>query len=419
VLAALTLLPALLSLLGDRVNWLSLPFIGRRKEANPSGGFWGLTTRIVTTRPAISALVAAGLLVAATLPVLNIHLGNVGIGTLPEDSDPRHAFDVLNREFSDGVLTADIVIDASNVASPAVRSSIDELLLSLEGDEFFGSSTVEVNATGDLALVTVAMPGDFSSAESKSALRRLRGEYIPAAFEGGTAEVFVGGPTAETVDSVESQKDYLPYVFTFVLGLSFVLLLVVFRSIVVPLKAVVMNLLSVGAAYGMLVLVFQEGVGTALLGFQESPVIESWLPLFLFAILFGLSMDYHVFLLSRIKERYDETGINGASVAFGLRQTASIISGAALIMVVVFAGMASGELVVFQQVGFGLAVAIIVDATIVRMVLVPASMELLGDWNWYFPRWLAWVPDIRVEGRREAERPSISGGVGRPVEARE
>ncbi len=160
-----------------------------------------------------------------------------------------------------------------------------------------------------------------------------------------------------------------------------------------------MNLLSVGAAYGILVLVFQEGIGAGLLGFQEAPVIESWLPLFLFAILFGLSMDYHVFLLSRIKERYDETGDNRASVAYGLRQTASIITGAALIMVAVFAGMASGELVTFQQVGFGLAVAVVVDATIIRMVLVPASMELLGDRNWYFPSWLEWLPKIHVEGR--------------------
>jgi RND superfamily putative drug exporter len=166
----------------------------------------------------------------------------------------------------------------------------------------------------------------------------------------------------------------------------------------VPLKAVAMNMLSVAAAYGVLVLVFQKGVGAGLLGFQESPVIESWLPLFLFAILFGLSMDYHVFLLSRIKERYDETRNNTASVAYGLRQTASIITGAALIMVAVFAGMASGELVIFQQVGFGLAVAIILDATIIRMVLVPASMELLGDWNWYFPRWLEWLPEIHIEG---------------------
>ena len=411
VLAALTLLPALLSLLGDRVNWLSLPFIGRQTEGSGTGGLWGLGTRIVTARPALSALLSGGLLVAAALPALNINLGTVGISTLPDDSNPRHAFDVLNREFSDGVLTADVVIQAPSVHAPEVQSSIDELITALSEDGFFGASTMEENETGDLALLTVVMPGDFSSPESKSALERLRGDYIPAAFKGSSAKVVVGGPTAENVDSVQTQRDYLPYVFTFVLGLSFLLLLVVFRSIVVPLKAVVMNLLSVGAAYGALVLVFQEGVGTEILGFQKSPVIESWLPLFLFAILFGLSMDYHVFLLSRIKERYDETGENGASVAYGLRKTASIITGAALIMVAVFAGMASGALVIFQQVGFGLAVAIIVDATIVRMVLVPASMELLGDWNWYFPRWLEWLPNVQVEGRRETATRLIPAAV--------
>jgi putative drug exporter of the RND superfamily len=342
-------------------------------------------------------VVSGGLLVALALPVFNINLGSVGISTLPDASDPRHAFDVLNENFSSGVLTADIVVDAADVNTPALQGSIDKLIVTLDSDEFFGASTVEKNDSGDLALITTAMPGDFSSDESKAALEWLRGDYIPAAFDGDAAKVYVGGPTADTVDSVQVQKDYLPFVFAFVLGLSFLLLLVAFRSIVVPAKAVAMNLLSVGAAYGILVLVFQEGIGTSLLGFQESPVIESWLPLFLFAILFGLSMDYHVFLLSRIKERYDETRDNREAVGYGLRQTASIITGAALIMVAVFAGMASGDLVIFQQVGFGLAIAILIDATIIRMVLVPASMELLGDWNWYFPRWLEWVPDVRVE----------------------
>jgi RND superfamily putative drug exporter len=401
VLAALTLLPAVLALLGDRVNWLTLPFIGRRTGLEGTGGLWGIITKLVTARPVLSVVLSGGLLVAAALPVFNINLGTVGIGTLPEDSNQRHAFDVLNQEFSDGVLTADVVIDAPDLNAPAVQGGIEQLITALNEDGFFGTSKIEKNGSGDLALLTVAMPGDFSSPESKSALDRLRGDYIPAAFSDGTAEIFVGGPTAETVDSVQTQRDYLPFVFTFVLGLSFLLLLMVFRSIVVPLKAVAMNMLSVGAAYGVLVLVFQEGVGTGLLGFQKSPVIESWLPLFLFAILFGLSMDYHVFLLSRIKERYDETGDNTASVRHGLRQTASIITGAALIMVAVFGGMASGDLVIFQQVGFGLAVAIILDATIIRMVLVPASMELLGDWNWYFPHWLEWLPDVHVESRPE------------------
>jgi RND superfamily putative drug exporter len=401
VLAALTLLPALLALLGHRINWLTLPFIGRASARGGGGKGWQLFVGAVTKRPVISVVLSAGILIAMALPVFNINLGTVGIGTLPEDNSSRHAFDVLNEEFSDGVLTADVVVQAPDVNAPDVQSGVNNLVAALDADEFFGGSTVETNEAGDLALVTVAMPGDFSSSESRSALERLRGDYIPASFPGDVADVYVGGPTAETVDSVQTQRDYLPYVFTFVLGLSFLLLLLAFRSIVVPLKAVVMNLLSVAAAYGILVLVFQEGVGTGLLGFREAPVIESWLPLFLFAILFGLSMDYHVFLLSRIKERYDETGDNGSSVEYGLRQTASIITGAALIMVAVFAGMASGELVIFQQVGFGLAIAVILDATIIRMVLVPASMELLGDWNWYFPRWLEWLPDIQVEGARE------------------
>jgi RND superfamily putative drug exporter len=398
VLAALTLLPAMLSLLGDRVNALSLPFVGRRGELKETGGLWSLIAGLVSARPVLSVALSGGVLIAAAVPAFGINLGSVGIGTLPENSNSRHAFDVINREFSDGVLTADVVINAPDVRSSAVQSEIDQLTTALGNDGFFAGTKLETNRAGDLALLTVSMPGDFSSPESESALKRLRGKYIPAAFNDGTARVYVGGPTAETVDSVEAQLHYLPLVFTFVLGLSFLFLLLVFRSIVVPLKAVAMNALSVGAAYGALVLVFQKGVGTELLGFRQAPVIESWLPLFLFAILFGLSMDYHVFLLSRIKERYDETGANTASVVYGLRHTGGIITGAALIMVAVFAGMASGELVTFQQVGFGLAVAIIVDATIIRMVLVPASMELLGDWNWYLPRWLGWLPDLHIGG---------------------
>jgi len=407
VLAAMTLLPAVLGLLGDRVNWLTLPFIGRRGQPESHGGIWDKIAAAVTARPVVSVLVTGGLLVVAALPVLNINLGEVGISSLPDDSNSRHAFAVINREFSDGVLTADVVVDAQDVNAPAVQGAIDELMAAIASDSFLGDATLEVNDAGDLALLTVAMPGDFSSAQSRDALWRLRSDYIPAAFDGVQADVLVGGPTAETVDSVQTQRDYLPLVFTFVLGCSFLLLLVVFRSIIVPLKAVVLNLLSVGAAYGLLVLVFQEGIGASLLGLREAPVIESWLPLFLFAILFGLSMDYHVFLLSRIKEHYDETHDNAASVVHGLRSTAGIITGAALIMVAVFAGMASGELIVFQQVGFGLAVAVILDATIIRMVLVPASMELLGDWNWYFPSWLEWLPRINIEG---APRPEERAG---------
>ena len=194
-----------------------------------------------------------------------------------------------------------------------------------------------------------------------------------------------------------SLKRYTPIVFAFVLGFSFIALMVVFRSIVIPIKAVIMNLISVGAAYGLMVLVFQKGVATDLLGFQHMDAIDVWIPLFLFSVLFGLSMDYHVFLLSRIRERYDQTGENAEAVAYGLRETAGLITGAALIMVVVFGAFASGQGIVNQQVGFGLAVAILLDATLVRSILVPASMEVLGKGNWYLPSWLNWLPSVQVE----------------------
>ena len=218
-------------------------------------------------------------------------------------------------------------------------------------------------------------------------------------FSGMTVVLaLVGGETAFNKDFFDVADRYLPIVFVFVLGLSFVLLTVAFRSIVVPAKAIVMNLLSVGAAYGLIVLVSQKGVGAGVLGFQQVEVIEAWLPLFLFSVLFGLSMDYHVFLLSRIREHFDLTGDNTESVAYGLRTTAGIITGAALIMVAVFGGFAAGRMVAFQQMGFGLAMAVLIDATIVRSVLVPASMKLLGRRNWYLPPWLEWLPHLGVEG---------------------
>ena len=244
------------------------------------------------------------------------------------------------------------------------------------------------------------LAGDPNADAAAEVVRALRDEAIPAAFEGVDAEVLVGGVTAKNSDFFDVTDRYRPIVFVFVLGLSFLLLTVAFRSIVVPAKAIVLNLLSVGAAYGLLVLVFQKGFLADLLGFQQVESIEAWLPLFLFSVLFGLSMDYHVFLLSRIRERFDETGDNAEAVAFGIGSTARLITGAALIMVAVFSGFALGDLVMFQQMGFGLAVALILDATIIRSVLVPASMKLLGRWNWYLPAWLAWLPRAGIEESR-------------------
>ena len=219
----------------------------------------------------------------------------------------------------------------------------------------------------------------------------------------------MGGLSATSADFQDIVDTYTPIVFAFVLGLSFILLMVVFRSLVIPVKAIIMNLLSVGAAYGLLVVVFQKGFGAELFGFQQTDVIDLWIPLFLFSILFGLSMDYHVFLLSRIKERYDQTGDNTEAVAFGLRSTAGIITGAAVIMVVVFGAFAAGETLINQQVGFGLAVAVFLDATLVRSVLVPASMEVLGARNWYLPPLLRWLPDLRIEPPEEPEHTQSEG----------
>jgi RND superfamily putative drug exporter len=213
--------------------------------------------------------------------------------------------------------------------------------------------------------------------------------------------VYVGGTAAENVDYVHFLSAPAPYVVLLVLGLTLVLLTIVFRSIVIAATAVLLNLLSVGAAYGLLVLVFQHGVGAGLFGFTQYDTIEAWVPLFLFSVLFGLSMDYQVFLLSRIRERYVETRDTKDAVAWGVASTARLITGAALIIVVVFLGFAMGDLIMFQQMGFGVAVALLIDATIIRSVLVPAAMTLLARWNWYLPRWLQWLPEVHIEGGRK------------------
>ena len=399
--ATLTLLPATLTLLGPRVNLLPLPYFGRRRaasdDANPRG-FWEVTTRVVTRVPIISFAAVAAPMIVAIVFYFDIDTGLNGVDTFPEGAQTREAFFVLEEKFSFGLVNpAEIAIDG-DINSPQVQEAIASLHQSLVDDPTFPLPPVVVpNPAGDLALMSVVVPGEPSSRAAVDAMAALRNRHIPAAFDGAPADVYVGGVTAITADLFDIVNNYTPIVFAFVLGLSFLILLLVFRSIVIPVKAVVMNLLSVGTAYGLLVLVFQKGVATDLLGFQHAEVIDAWIPLFLFTILFGLSMDYHVFLLSRIRERYDQTGNNAEAVAYGLRSTAGIITGAALIMVAVFGAFAAGETIINQQVGFGLAVAIFLDATLVRSVLVPASMEMLGRGNWYLPAWLRWLPDLRVE----------------------
>jgi len=278
-----------------------------------------------------------------------------------------------------------------------VRAAIARLRRELAANPVFGRSDLRVSADGQAAAIGVEVGGDKTGPRALDAIRHLRSTEIPNAFAGTGARVVVGGDTADNVDFIDAMNNWLPVVFVFVLGLSFLLLTVVFRSIVVSATSIALNLLSVGAAYGLVILVFRHGIGSGLLGFQRVDAIEAWVPLFLFSVLFGLSMDYQVFLLSRIQERYEETGSTTDAVVHGVSSTARLITGAALIIVAVFLGFAMGDLVMFQQMGFGVAVALLIDATIIRSVLLPAAMRLLGRWNWYLPRWLEWLPKIQVE----------------------
>jgi RND superfamily putative drug exporter len=404
VTASLTLLPALLAVMGDRVNALRVPVLFRRRQqdVDRTRGFWARVARRVMARPVTSLVVAAGILLAAAVPLFGIKTGFSGISTYPDGIQSKQAFTVLSRDFSGGLTSpAEIVVDGQ-VRSPQVTQAIGKLQAALAANRAFGPSTLQTNRAGDLALVSVPVNGDPSSQAATAAVRHLRTVTIPAAFDGVNVRVLVGGQTAGSIDFFDLSQFYTPLGIALVLGLSFLLLMVVFRSVVLPALGVALNLLSVGAAYGLLVLVFQHGIGAGLFGFQQVDTIESWLPLFLFSVLFGLSMDYQVFLLSRIQERYGQTGDNRDAVSFGLRTTGGIITGAAVIMVAVFAGFAAGRLVFLQETGFGLAVAVLIDATLVRSVLVPAAMTLLGKWNWYLPRWLGWLPQFRIEGAAPA-----------------
>ena len=412
VAAALTLLPALLALLGDRVNALRLPFFGRT-AARRESPFWSRVVRAVMRRPLTSLVLATVLLLAMAAPVLALRSGEAGVSTLPDRLPAKQGYVALNAEFpGETTEPVEIVIDG-DAASPAVRSGIERLRERLASEDLFGRAELETNRAGDLTVLTVPIEGDPVGEDAVDAVRDLRSDHVPEAFPDPAVEVLVAGDTAESIDESDTMDRWLPIVVAFVLGLSFVLLTIAFRSIVVSAKAIVVNLLSVGAAYGLLVLVFQEGVGNELFGFPQVDTIESWVPLFLFAVLFGLSMDYHVFLLSRIRERFRQTGDNSDAIAHAVGSTGRIITGAALIIIAVFSGFARGDLVMFQQMGFGVAIALLLDATIVRLVLVPAAMELLGERNWYLPAWLRWLPDVHVEGAEPRPGTRLESAAGR------
>jgi RND superfamily putative drug exporter len=375
-----------------------VPILGRslgRADA-AEGRFWRRIVEAVLRRPALWLAVAVGAMLAAASPIFGLHIGANGVSTLPSNLPSRQGHDLLQRTFP--VQNPEPVrIVAVGGEAAAVHSDLAQLNHRLVDEGSFGEGTIQTSSRDHVALLTSPVRGDVVGGSAVSAVRDLRENVIPSVFGASGAQVYVGGITAENVDYFDAVTNPTPYVLLFVLGLSFVLLTIAFRSIVVALVSVLLNLLSVGAAYGLLTLVFLYGDGAGLFGFQHTHVIDAWVPLFLFSVLFGLSMDYQVFLMSRIKERYDVSGSTHDAVSGGVASTARIITGAALIIVVVFAGFAAGKLVMFQQMGFGVAVALLLDATVIRSVVLPAMLGLLDRRSWYLPRWLDWIPHVEVE----------------------
>ena len=394
VIASLTLLPSLLSLLGDSVNRLRIPILGRESD---QGGIWSTITGWVLARPVpLASLTVAGL-VALTIPFFSMNLGfNAGADALPDALEGKRALELLEDHFSSSLIVpAKVIVDAPDVNTPEIRAALAALIETVgNNDAFLGPFDTATDRAGTVTRINVPLAGNIDDDQSEDAVRLLREQIVPEAFAGLNVQFFVAGDTAEGIDFRDRMFSSAYYVFAFVLGLSFLLLLVMFRSIVIPIKALVLNLLSVGAVYGVLVMVFQWGWGISILGSEETGIIETWLPLFLFGILFGLSMDYHMLLLNRIKEEYDKHGQNELAVATGIRLTAGQITSAASVMVGVFAAFATSRILGLQQFGLGLAVAVLIDATVIRVILLPASMKLLGRWNWYLPGWLEWLPQV-------------------------
>ena len=397
VIGSLTFLPAMLSWLGEK-GWTEqgrVPIIGRlRHRGGGRSRVWGWILDRVLARPWISASVSAALLLALALPALGMHTMSSGIEGLPRDVPVRGTYERVQAAFPGATEPAEVVVRAANVSSPAVREAIAELRArAVASGRMSEPIDVRVNPARTLAVVEIPLHGTGESAEALASLAVLRDDVVPATIAKvpGTT-VDIGGDTAGGKDFNDTMKSHLPLVFGFVLGAAFLLLLFTFRSLVVPIKAIVLNLLSVGAAYGVLTLVFQHGWGASLLGFERQDGITSWLPLFLFVVLFGLSMDYHVFIVSRIREAVLGGATTADAVAGAIKSTAGVVTSAALVMIAVFSIFATLGAIEFKQMGVGLAAAIAIDATLVRAVLLPATMKLLGERNWWLPRGLAWLP---------------------------
>ena len=395
MVGSLTVLPALLSRLGDRVDGLRVPFVGRLRRGG-QGRVWGAIVDRVMRRPLLSAALAGGVLLALAAPAIQLRMTTPGPDTYPKSLPVVQTYNQMQQAFPGTALPADVVVKAPNVNAQNMRQAIAELeRKALASGRMDGPITVDTNSEATVARITVPIDGTGTDAASKAALAELRDEIVPSTVgtvPGATAGVT--GLTAEWKDASDQMKAKLPLVVGFVLLLAFALMLLAFRSLVVAVKAIVLNLLSVAAAYGVLVLVFQHGFGKGVLGFSSTAGISPVVPLLLFVILFGLSMDYHVFIISRIQERFRRGASMDEAISHGIKSTAGVVTSAAIVMVAVFSIFGTLSMLMFKQFGVGLASAILIDATIVRAVLLPASMKLLGEWNWYLPRWLEWLPRL-------------------------
>ncbi len=413
LVGSLTVLPAVMAWMGDKLHRSRIPVLRRLMETPREPRVWSWVLDRVLRRPGISAALGAAVLLALCLPTVTLHTQLPSFTDLPQSIGIVKTYDRIQQAFPGAQTPAEVVVEAHDVTAPAVRRGIVALeRRALASGQMSEPIDLQVNAGRTVATVTIPLQGDGNNVASQRALETLRGTLIPATLgKVAGATVAVTGQTAGTSDFNQTMKAHAPLVFGFVLLLVFCLLLVTFRSIVIPIKAVVLNLLSVGAAYGILVAVFQHRWAEGLLGFHSNGAIATWLPLFLFVILFGLSMDYHVFILSRVKELVDGGMETGEAVAEGIKRTAGVVSIAAAVMVAVFAVFATLHTLDMKQMGFGLAVAILIDATLIRAVLLPATMKLLGEWNWYLPRWLEWLPRLaheRVEPVEAEEEPELA-----------
>ena len=410
MLGSLTVLPALLAWLGDRIDKGRVPLVHRlRERGGGDGGAWVWIVERVLRRPVVSVVLAAGLLVALGIPALGMKTVSTGLQGLPPDLEMTKSLNRLEKTFPGGPLPATVVLKDDNVTSAETQNAIEQLKFGALSTGYM-QEPIDVRVSDDRTVAEISIPlaGTGTDATSGRALEMLREDVIPATLARAGLEAKVTGVTAQSEDFNELQGARAPWVFAFVLGFAFLLLMVTFRSLVIPIKAIVLNLLSVGAAYGLLVLIFQDGRFESLLGFESVGGVTSWLPLFLFVILFGLSMDYHVLILSRVREAYDRGMSTEEAVKHGISATAGVVTSAAIVMVGVFAVFATLSGLDFKMMGIGLSAAVLIDATIVRAVLLPATMKLLGDANWYLPKWLEWLPRISHEVSEEPDEPQGS-----------